>query len=126
MFAAASGTGGLIHVYNFYTGECPSNMQCKGHTGKVRSIDWWEDDLGFTSCASDGTCFFFDLIKQREEMSRLVDYDYPKRNVQFSGLVNVPNKPYEAIVVGNDKKIWVSNNEALSEPGLCKPNIRQV
>ena len=32
-----------VHVYNFYTGE---NLQCKGH-GKIRSIEWFEDDSGF-------------------------------------------------------------------------------
>ena len=72
MFAAAVGAGNLINVYNFYTGELAfNNMQIKGHNGKIRCIDWWDDDMGFTSCAQDGTCYFFDLIKYRDEMNRL-------------------------------------------------------
>ena len=67
LFAAAVGVGNFINVYNFYTGEMHHNMQIKGHNGKIRCIDWWDDDMGFTSCAQDGTCYFFDLIKYRED-----------------------------------------------------------
>ena len=61
LFAAALGSG-AIYIYNFYTQECPANMLCKGHSNKVRCIDWYEDDMGFTSCGMDGNVFFFDLI----------------------------------------------------------------
>jgi len=60
MFAAAVNLG-AIHIYNFYTQECPTNMTTKGHNAKVRCIDWYEDDMGFTSCGMDGFCFFYDL-----------------------------------------------------------------
>jgi hypothetical protein len=42
MFAAAVGPG-AIYIYNFYTMECPQNMQCKGHA-TVRGIDWFDDE----------------------------------------------------------------------------------
>ena len=67
LFAASMvGTGNIIQVYNFYTGDLVI-PQMKGHNGRIRCIDWWEDDMGFTSCASDGTCYFYDLIKWRDE-----------------------------------------------------------
>lgn len=98
-------------------------MQCKGHNGKVRCIDWWDDDMGFTSCAWDGSCYFFDLIKQKEDGSRLLDYDFSKKSVNFTGLCNVPKHPYNAIVVGTDRKIWLAKPNASPEPAVTKKNI---
>ena len=51
----------MIFVYNFYTMECPSHQQLRGHLNRVRCIDWFEDDSGFASCAQDGTAYCFDL-----------------------------------------------------------------
>jgi len=31
----AVGFGSTTHVYNFYTLTCPTNQQCKGHSGKI-------------------------------------------------------------------------------------------
>lgn len=39
-----------IHIYNFYTSDCPPTMMFVGHVQKVRCIDWFENDLGFTTC----------------------------------------------------------------------------
>lgn len=55
MFAATNGH--LIQVFNFYTGENPPNMQFKGHTGKVSSLDWHEDDTSLISTGWDGAVF---------------------------------------------------------------------
>lgn len=74
-FAAATGSG-HVFVYDFYTGE---HLPCKGHTAKVRCIDWFADDMGFASCAQDGTAYFFDLIKQKEDGVREGDYDFSRR-----------------------------------------------
>ncbi|MEE4248468.1 MAG: hypothetical protein V2I33_24065, partial [Kangiellaceae bacterium] len=52
MFAAAHGH--IIQVYKFFTGENPSHMQYKGHSGKVLAIEWTEDDTGFVSVGADG------------------------------------------------------------------------
>ena len=59
MFAANHGH--IVQVYNFYTGECPISMQAKMHTGKVHSIIWKEDDLGFVTAAADGIIFEWKL-----------------------------------------------------------------
>jgi WD40 repeat protein len=75
MFAAAMGTS-YVYIYNFYTGENPSNLQCKGHQSKVRGIDWFEDDMGFTSCALDGNVYFYDLQQQKESNQRNQDKDF--------------------------------------------------
>lgn len=62
LFAAAWGSN-ATYVYNFYTGESSQQFQFKGHTQKVRSIDWWEDDLGFVSTSSGGEVYFWPLIQ---------------------------------------------------------------
>ena len=90
LFAAASGTTG-IHVYNFYTSDCPPNMHCTGHTGFVRGIDWLDDDSGFVSCAGDQT-YFTELQQQRDTKQRLVDHDFVEKGISFSGLCNVPGE----------------------------------
>ena len=61
LFACSVGLG-AIHIFNFYTAECPQNMVCKGHLNKVRSIDWFEDDTGFASCDLMGGSYFYDLL----------------------------------------------------------------
>lgn len=105
MFAAAVGPG-AIYIYNFYTHECPPNMQCKGHSNKVRSIDWFDDDMGFASCGMDGNCYFYDLALQKDTQTRNSERDFNQKGVIFTGLTNIPGQPYNALVVGNDKHIW--------------------
>ena len=61
MFAA--GVGPNTHIYNFYTVECPPNQMCKGHNGKITSIDWFEDDSGFCDSCVQGQVSFYDLQK---------------------------------------------------------------
>ena len=40
----AAGVGQKTCIYNFYTGECPQNLQCSGHSGRILNIQWFEDD----------------------------------------------------------------------------------
>ena len=66
LFAAAY-LGNAVHVYNFYTGECPPHYKYQGHTQKVRSIDWWENDMGFVSTSMGGDTYFWDMINQQAD-----------------------------------------------------------
>ena len=52
MFAA--GGGSYTHIYNFYTVDCPPSQVCKGHQGRITSIDWFEDDSGFADSCNQG------------------------------------------------------------------------
>ena len=60
-FACSIGTKYEIHVYNFYTGESSAQMQFSGHTKRIMGIDWFANDMGFTTCAQDGSIYFYDL-----------------------------------------------------------------
>jgi len=81
-------------------------MQCKGHNNKVRCIDWYADDMGFTSCGMDGNVFFYDLALQKETQTRNSERDFNQKGVVFTGLANTPGAIYDAIVVGNDRHIY--------------------
>lgn len=74
LFAAAQTSA--THVYNFYTGESPPHFTCKGHSNRVKSVDWNEDDMGFVSCGAGGDVFFWDLINIREGSNRLHEKDF--------------------------------------------------
>lgn len=43
-----------ISVHKFYTAECPAEYTFKDHSGKVRCIQWLDDDSGFISGGWDG------------------------------------------------------------------------
>lgn len=95
LFAAAMQPNS-IHVYNFYTSDCPATMQYTGHTNRVRCIDWFENDMGFASCGMDGNIYFFDLYTHLKEASkRNTERDFNKRDVKFTCCVNIPSKAAE-------------------------------
>jgi WD40 repeat protein len=48
-------------VYNFYTGECPSEFTFRGHKDAVKAITWLEDDTGFVSTGKDNMLLFWRL-----------------------------------------------------------------
>jgi hypothetical protein len=66
--------------------------------------------MGFESCDTNGNVYFFDLIAQKDTQTRLSDKDFNQKSVQMTSVVNIPGRPYEVFVVGNDKKIWHSKD----------------
>ena len=57
MFALAAASS--THLYNFYLNE--KFETCKGHSGRIVNIDWFEDDSGFADCCNQGQISFYDL-----------------------------------------------------------------
>ena len=97
-----------IHVYNFWTLECPANMIFTGHVQRVRCIQWFDNDLGFATCCQGGNVYFYDLYKYAGDFqvgSRNVEKDFTKKDVQFTSLALVPGKPYEALACSSDLTI---------------------
>ena len=100
-----------VHIYNFYTADCPNNMQCKG-SSVVRSIEWFENDMGLVTAAKDGSCSFYDLLYVKENAGqRNIEKDFNQKNVTFQGVCLIPNTPYECLAVGNDNKVWMSQQK---------------
>jgi len=106
-------TQGAVHIFNFYTGECPQNMLCKGHVSKVRALEWFADDMGFASAAMDGNCFFYDLQAAKESGSgqRNNERDFNQKGVNWSGMCLIPDMDYECLAVGSDRKVWMSKEK---------------
>jgi len=99
----------LIHVYNFYTTDCNERMQFQGHMGRVMSIDWFPNDMGFTTCGQDGNIYFYDLYSATEVGERNRGKDQNRREVKFTSVVNLPGKSYEFLAVGSEKIIYTES-----------------
>lgn len=59
LFAIANSN--IVQIYQFYTGETPPNFLFRGHSGKIKTILWDPDDLGFYTGGSDGLVFYWRL-----------------------------------------------------------------
>ena len=90
MFAVAQQAS--VQVYNFYSGESPAHFLCKGHTQRVRSICWFQDDTGFVSAGQGGEIYFWDLINAKDGNPKLGEKDYNQKNVQMTTVVAIPDK----------------------------------
>jgi hypothetical protein len=94
-----------ILLYNFWTTDGTPLMQCSGHTNRVRCIDWWDNDQGFTSCCMTGNVYFYELYGSNGLGKRNNEKDFMQKEVKLTSVVNVPGQPYEMFTVGSDRKI---------------------
>lgn len=76
---AATQSNNAIQVYNFYTNESPPQYHHKGHVGKVRCIDWFDDDMGFASTGMNGEVYLWDFVNLKDGQNRIDEFS--KRNV---------------------------------------------
>jgi len=107
LFAAAFGNKD-IQVFNFYTNESPPQYKCGSHVQKVRSIDWFEHDMGFTSTGHGGEVYMWDLVNMKDGNNRILEWT-SRRGVQMTSVVNVPGRNLEAYCCGSDGNIFNIN-----------------
>ncbi|XP_024126534.1 cilia- and flagella-associated protein 57 isoform X2 [Oryzias melastigma] len=69
MFAAVSGN--MIHVYSFIS--CENVLNLKGHSGKVRSIEWSLDDSRLVSCGMDGAVYEWNTRTGKRESESVLE-----------------------------------------------------
>lgn len=74
--------------------------------GRVMSIDWFANDMGFTTCGQDGNIYFYDLYSGTDVGERNRSKDQNRLKVKFSSVVNLPGAPYEFLAVGSEKTIY--------------------
>lgn len=86
LFAAA--TGSYIKVFSFYTGESPPHMEFKGHSNRVKSIAWTDDDTGFVTAGMDGAVYEWRL--------------YPKNGVTHAQEFHQKGVIYTSVIVAPD------------------------
>ncbi|GAB5362526.1 hypothetical protein AAMO2058_000804800 [Amorphochlora amoebiformis] len=94
LFAAANGSS--IHIFRTYT--CEEIAFLKGHTGKVTSLYWAEDDSILFSAGIDGSVLQWDVS------SNSVLAGHKQKGCNFT-CVFPSSKSREMIVVGSDKRI---------------------
>ena len=80
MFACQHQTS--IHVFKFFTAECPVNYIFKGHQGHIRSISWLEDDTGFVTSALDASIMVWKLNPGEGQENPV--WQYKLKNVDFT------------------------------------------
>ena len=81
------------------------------------NIDWFANDMGFTTCGLDGNIYFYDLYNPELPSIRNNSKDrIYGRNVQLSSVVNLPGHPYEYIAVGSDKVILTHTEKLKTIP----------
>jgi WD40 repeat protein len=125
MFAAVSNKD--IHVHNFYTNDCPDSMMYSGHMQRVNRIDWFENDMGFVSCSSDGGIYFYDLYTHTlEKQKRNLDKDFNDKGAKYLSVVNVPNKPYEVVAVGTDRQVTSNVTSATDKSRALDAYLSEV
>jgi cilia- and flagella-associated protein 57 len=70
-----------VDVYNFYTHECPESMKfSQNHNKSINCIDWFDNDMGFTSCGADGYIYFVDLYTGRLGEKRNMQHSHNEKN----------------------------------------------
>ena len=111
MFAATNGS--YIKVFNFYTGESPSHLEFKGHSGRVKALTWNEDDTNFVSAGMDGAVYEWRLNSRN---SGTHPQENHQKGVVYSSLILAENSSGEGksiYAVGNDKllKEFIESNE---------------
>jgi cilia- and flagella-associated protein 57 len=66
LFACTNGY--TVNVVRFYQGEQPEDYVFREHMGRVKAIQWLDDDSGLASVGMDGTCIMWRLHPDSLEM----------------------------------------------------------
>jgi WD40 repeat protein len=110
LFAVSCSNPQTIYIYNFYTCENPSHLIFKGHSGKVKCLEWSKDDLFLYSCGTDGILYQWKMI------------DGGRNEI-------VPKGPIlNSVAKSNDDKIFVVINDkrSLVEHSFQEGNEKRV
>ncbi len=97
-------------MYKFYTAEMPPEYNFeRAHIGKVKCIQWLDDDSGFISGGYDANIFLWKLhvdpIQSREQKETNPVFEYKQKNVIFSCVAYKPDTKYSIYAVGTDKSL---------------------
>ena len=105
MVAAASGN--TIHIFNFYTGECPPNFVFKGQETNITSIHWTADDTGFLSANWSG------VIERGKLSSGGTEVLYSLKGTKINSVIEIMGKEKLVFAATADKQIRAFKEKAL-------------
>ena len=92
-------------------------------------IDWFHNDMGFSTCGQDGMIYFYELHKAEANAPRNDrDHEFSKRDVKFSSIVNlnVTGKKNQFLAVGSEKVIFTETEDIKVLPRSLDVNTQQT
>ena len=95
--------GNQVNIYNFWTGEM---QQFKGHSNKIKSISWFEDDSGFVSSGLDGGIYQYSL---RDNENR--EDEYTDKTTTFPMVVKVPDQKVKYAVSTSNQLLEIEQGK---------------
>lgn len=97
MLAAA--TGNTTHVFNFYTGECPSSFIFRGQETTITALCWAPDDTEFFTANWSGTINKYKLYAGTSEVI------YTLKGITITSLAEAVSKEKLLYATTADRKI---------------------
>ncbi len=105
MVAAASGN--TIHIFNFYTGECPQSSVFKGQETNITSIHWTADDTGFLSANWSG------VIERGKLSAGSSEVLYSLKGTKINSVIEVLGKERLVYAATSDKQVRAFKEKTL-------------
>ena len=82
-------------------------------------IDWYANDMGFSTCGQDGQVYFYKLYSPESNAPRNDrEWEFSKRDCKFSSVVNlnIPGRPNQFLAVGSEKVIFTETEQLKTIP----------
>eukprot|EP01022_Parablepharisma_sp_SALTPOND_P025396 TRINITY_DN591_c0_g1_i1.p3 TRINITY_DN591_c0_g1~~TRINITY_DN591_c0_g1_i1.p3 ORF type:complete len:798 (+),score=196.47 TRINITY_DN591_c0_g1_i1:7684-10077(+) len=95
----AAASGNTIHIFNFYTGECPPNFVFKGQETNITSIHWTSDDTGFFSANWNG------VIERGKLATGSAEVFYSLKGTKITSVIEIQGKERIVYAATSDKQI---------------------
>jgi hypothetical protein len=104
----AVASGNVVHAFNFYTGECPSNFIFKGQETNITSLYWMADDMGFFSSNWNG------MIDKCILNTGACEIVYSLKGTKITSVLEVIEKDKTLFAATSDRQIRSFKNRALT------------
>lgn len=116
----AAASGNTIHIFNFYTGECPPNYVFKGQETNITSIHWTSDDTGFLSANWNG------VIERGKLSNGATEVIYSLKGTKITSVIEILGKERLVYASTSDKQIRAFKDKTLlniMDAGLVLGNL---
>ena len=116
----AVSSGNIIHVFNFYTGECPPNYIFKGQETNITSIHWAADDMSFFSSNWSG------IIERSKLSTGTSEVLYSLKGTKITSLIEISGKEKLLYAGTSDRQIRSFNEKtpvAIMDAGVILGNF---
>jgi len=116
----AVASGNVVHVFNFYTGECPPNFIFKGQETNITSLHWMADDMGFFSSNWNG------MIDKCTLSTGATEIVYSLKGTKITSVLEVTEKDKILYAATSDRQIRSFKDKTLTaimDAGITLDNL---